>query len=137
VPDQLVPRREILAYSGYVGRIVVVVILLSACGRIGFDDVQARGEAGVNAEAGVSRGIDASVIDAPVVTGDGSVAGCHFVECGTSEIACCVGEQTSCVPNETCGGAEYLCGTCSSGQLCCHVTVDQTSGTFCSKVCPL
>lgn len=114
-----------------------MMIAIGACGRIGFDEVHVTVEAGaVGTEAGVSSlGIDASTIDAPLVTGDGSVAGCHFVACAPGSVACCVDFETSCV-SATCTGKEYQCGTCATG-ICCEQPGDD--GTFClnGTKCPI
>ncbi len=113
---------------------MALVLALAACGRVGFEE--RRQETGViGHEAGV--GIDAStILDAAIVTGDGSTPGCGYVSCMGTDVACCVANETSCVAAGTCGGAQYLCGSCPSGQVCCRVISNQFGGTFCGKPCP-
>jgi len=100
-------------------RVVAGITLALACGRIHFDPLpQSSGSGG----------------DGGLVVDDGGTAtGCGFIPCDAGATACCVGGQTSCFPDGTCGGVTYACGPCDRFSFCCDLA---DAGSYCNVICP-
>jgi hypothetical protein len=102
-------------------RVVAGITLALACGRIRFDPVPAGGSGAPG--------------DSALVVNDGGVAvGCGFIPCDAGATACCIAEQTSCVPDGTCGGVSYGCGPCGKFEACCRFL---DGGSVCQPTCPI
>ena len=112
---------------------IVIVIVIAACGRVGFEPIASRGE-----DAGSPA--DGAVLDDGAPLPDGFTGGpgvrCGAIDCLPPDRCCQVLAQACQIPGTLCEGFYYNCDgpeDCAPGEVCCRAGTG--SGTSCTTAC--